>query len=253
MEELKIVYLPLDKLTPYENNARKHEKADLQTIENSINQFGMCDPIGIWSDKNIIVEGHGRLLALKELGYTEAPCIRLDHLTDEQRKAYAIAHNKTAEMSELDMAKLEQELQEITNIDMSAFGFTDEQEEKAEKDTTYTDKVQIPQYEITGEKVTLADCLKEEKANELAEEIQQANITPQEREFLMKAACRHYAFNYKNIAEYYAGASKEMQHLMEKSALVIIDFDDAIANGYVRLKTDIDAMWEIEGDATENE
>ena len=123
MEELKIVYLPLDKLTPYENNARKHEKADLQTIENSINQFGMCDPIGIWSDKNIIVEGHGRLLALKELGYTEAPCIRLDHLTDEQRKAYAIAHNKTAEMSEWDIEKLESELAELQDFDMEQFGF----------------------------------------------------------------------------------------------------------------------------------
>lgn len=127
MEELKIVYLPLDKLTPYENNARKHEKADLQTIENSINQFGMCDPIGIWSDKNIIVEGHGRLLALKELGYTEAPCIRLDHLTDEQRKAYAIVHNKTAEMSEWDFEKLESELNELKDLDfdMEQFGFED--------------------------------------------------------------------------------------------------------------------------------
>ena len=123
MEELKIVYLPLDKLTPYENNTRKHEKADLQTIENSINQFGMCDPIGIWSDKNIIVEGHGRLLALKELGCTEAPCIRLDHLTDEQRKAYAIAHNKTAEMSEWDIEKLESELAELQDFDMEKFGF----------------------------------------------------------------------------------------------------------------------------------
>ena len=123
MEELKIVYLPLDKLTPYENNSRKHEKSDLQTIENSINQFGMCDPIGIWSDKNIIVEGHGRLLALKELGYTEAPCIRLDHLTDEQRKAYAIAHNKTAEMSEWDIEKLESELAELQDFDMEKFGF----------------------------------------------------------------------------------------------------------------------------------
>lgn len=135
MEELKIVYLPLDKLTPYENNARKHEKADLKTIENSINQFGMCDPIGIWSDKNIIVEGHGRLLALKELGYTEAPCIRLDHLTDEQRKAYAIAHNKTAEMSEWDFEKLESELNELKDLDfdMEQFGFDlSEFEEPAE-------------------------------------------------------------------------------------------------------------------------
>lgn len=124
MTELKIVYLPIDKLTPYENNTRKHEKADLQTIENSINEFGFCDPIGIWGDKNIIVEGHGRLLALQELGYETAPCIRLDHLTDEQRRAYAIAHNKTAEMSEWDDEKLEAELKAI-KMDMQQFGFDD--------------------------------------------------------------------------------------------------------------------------------
>ncbi len=120
--ELKIEYLPLEALTPYERNARKHEAADVQTIKNSIINFGMCDPIGIWGDKNIIVEGHGRLMALKELGHAQAPCIRLDHLTDEQRRAYALAHNKTAEMSEWDFDLVESELSDI-EIDMEQFGF----------------------------------------------------------------------------------------------------------------------------------
>lgn len=247
---MTIKEIKTSELKEYENNPRINDNA-VDKVAESIKEFGFKVPIVIDKD-NVIIAGHTRLKASKKLGLEKVPCIVADDLTEEQAKAFRLADNKTAELAEWDMEKLEHELQEITNIDMSAFGFTDEQEEEAEKDTTYTDKVQIPQYEITGEKVTLADCLKEEKANELAEEIQNANITPQEREFLMKAACRHYAFNYKNIAEYYAGASKEMQHLMEKSALVIIDFDDAIANGYVRLKTDIDAMWEIEGDATEN-
>ena len=121
--KLNIEYLSIDALTPYRNNARKHEKADLKTIENSIREFGMCDPIGIWGEKNIIVEGHGRLLALKELGYTEVPCIRLDHLSDEQRRAYALAHNKTAEMSEWDFGLLDVEIDNIADIDMSDFGF----------------------------------------------------------------------------------------------------------------------------------
>jgi DNA modification methylase len=120
--ELKIEYLPLEALTPYERNARKHEAADIATIKNSIKEFEMCDPIGIWGDKNIIVEGHGRLLALKELGHTQAPCIRLDHLTDEQRRAYALAHNKTAEMSEWDLDLVESEIAAL-EMDMSQFGF----------------------------------------------------------------------------------------------------------------------------------
>lgn len=122
MKELKIEYIPLDDLKPYEKNARLHTETDLATIENSIREFGMCDPIGIWSKQNVIVEGHGRLLALKALGYTEVPCIRLDHLTDEQRRAYALAHNKTAEMSKWDFEMLDSELADL-DFDMEDFGF----------------------------------------------------------------------------------------------------------------------------------
>ena len=121
--ELKIEYLPVGQLKPYEKNARKHEEHDVDAIVKSIEKFGFSDPIGIWSDKNIIVEGHGRLMAAKKLGMTEVPCIRLDHLTDEQRRAYALAHNKTAENSEWDFDILPEELESIVDIDMSAFGF----------------------------------------------------------------------------------------------------------------------------------
>jgi ParB-like chromosome segregation protein Spo0J len=125
--ELKIEYLPIEDLTPYERNARKHEAADVQTIANSITEFEMCDPIGVWGYKNIIVEGHGRVLALKQLGRTQAPCIRLDHLTDEQRRAYALAHNKTAEMSSWDFENLASEMSEL-ETDMTQFGFAAETE-----------------------------------------------------------------------------------------------------------------------------
>lgn len=123
MKNLKIEYLPVESLKPYEKNARRHEEADVQTIVNSIREFGFDDPIGVWGDENLIVEGHGRLLAAKQLGMDKVPCIRLDHLTDEQRRAYALAHNKTAEMSALDWGLLDSELDGILDIDMSDFGF----------------------------------------------------------------------------------------------------------------------------------
>ena len=85
MEQLKIEYLPVDSLKPYSKHARKHSEKDIQAIINSIEEFGFDDPIGIWSNQNIIVEGHGRLIAAKRLGMEKVPCIRLDHLTDEQR------------------------------------------------------------------------------------------------------------------------------------------------------------------------
>lgn len=96
---LKIEYLPIDALTPYEKNARKHADFDVEQIAASIERYGFDDPIGVWGEKNIIVEGHGRLLAAKKLGMESVPCIRLDHLTEKERREYAIAHNRTAELS----------------------------------------------------------------------------------------------------------------------------------------------------------
>lgn len=87
MEHLKIEYLPIGQLKPYENNAKEHPQEQIDQIVESIKQFGMNDPIGIWGDEHLIVEGHGRWLALRKMGETEVPTIRLDHMTDEQRKA----------------------------------------------------------------------------------------------------------------------------------------------------------------------
>ena len=117
--ELKIEYLPIKDLKPYEKNTRKHQKKDVDNIAKSIEKFGMIDPIGIWKG-NIIVEGHGRMLACKQLGMTDVPCVRLDHLTDEQRREYAITYNATAELSEWDLDILPDELAEL---DLSDFDF----------------------------------------------------------------------------------------------------------------------------------
>lgn len=119
--ELRIEYVPISQISPYKNNARKHTDTDVEAIMNSIREFGFNDPIGIWHDE--IVEGHGRLLAAEKLGIDTVPIIRLDDLTDEQRRAYALAHNRTAELSEWDSVIRDEELAEISEIDMTAFGF----------------------------------------------------------------------------------------------------------------------------------
>ena len=118
--ELKIEYLPIKALKPYEKNTRKHQKKDVDNIARSIEKYGMNDAVGIWGENNIIVEGHGRVLACKQLGITEVPCVRLDHLTDEQRREYAIAHNATAELSEWDLEILPDEL---ADLDFDGFDF----------------------------------------------------------------------------------------------------------------------------------
>lgn len=120
---LKIEYLPLEALKPYERNAREHGERDLKAIEASIRDFGFNDPIGVWGD-NIIVEGHGRLLAAMERGLKTVPVIRLDHLTDEERRGYALAHNRTAELSSWNFDLQASELADISSFDMSEYGFS---------------------------------------------------------------------------------------------------------------------------------
>ena len=97
--------------------------------------------------------------------------------------------------------------------------------------------------------MSLDECLNSSKAYDLILEIEGSDISKAEKEFLKMAAYRHLKFNYKNIAEYYANnASPEMQRLMERSALVIIDIDNAIANGYVRLCKDIEEIMGADGE-----
>ena len=120
--KLKVEYYPIESITPYENNAKIHTEEQVEQIVKSIKEFGMNDPIAIWSDKNIIIEGHGRLMACKKLGMTEVPIIRLDDLTDEQRRAYTLIHNQTTMNTGFDIDILNEELGNL-DIDMSEFGF----------------------------------------------------------------------------------------------------------------------------------
>ena len=127
---LKIEYLPIRALTPYDKNTRKHQKLDVDNIARSIEKYGMNDAIGVWGENNIIVEGHGRLMACKQLGIKEVPVVRLDHMTDEQRREYAIAHNATAELSAWDLEFLADELAELDLSDFDfEFGLEDEAED----------------------------------------------------------------------------------------------------------------------------
>ena len=104
-----------------------------------------------------------------------------------------------------------------------------------ENDSKYTSKVSIPQYLPKAECPNIYELVSTRKYDELVTEIVNSNVTEEQKEFLIKAATRHLVFNYAKIADYYAHQDKEMQELMEKSALVLIDFEDAIANGYAKL------------------
>jgi len=122
--QLKIEQIPISELKTYENNAKIHTAEQIEQIKASIQQFGMNDPIAVWKD-NVIIEGHGRLIACNELNIDTVPVIRLDHLTDEQRRAYALIHNKLTMNTDFDLDILDMELENISDLDMEQFGFAD--------------------------------------------------------------------------------------------------------------------------------
>ena len=126
--ELQITTVAIDELIPYEHNAKRHPKKQVREIANSMEVFGNCDPIAAWHrpDGGIeIVEGHGRVMALKELGVDTAPVIFLDHLTDEERRAYAHVHNQTTLSSGFDERILADDMS-LLDFAWDAFGFDGE-------------------------------------------------------------------------------------------------------------------------------
>lgn len=251
---MNIVKMKVSELIPYINNPRNNENA-VDKVASSIKEFGFKNPIVI-DKNNIIINGHTRLLASKKLGLKEVPVIVADDLSEAQVKAFRIADNKTSEYAEWNEELLKIELEQLEemsfdldelNIDYSDFGLEidlEDTEEEFESDNVYTKEINVPHYEITGECPLLTDLVKEEKTNSLIERINNSNIPQGIKDFLIKASYRHLAFNYQNIAEYYAHADKEVQELMEESALVIIDYDNAIRNGYVQIKEAINEMIE---------
>ena len=157
--KLKVEYLPIEEVKPYKNNAKIHTPEQIDQIKASIQQFGMNDPIGIWSKENIIVEGHGRLLACQELGYKEIPVIRLDDLTDEQRRAYTLAHNQLTMNTGFDLDILNEELNNL-EIDMSEFGFdaiNQEEIELTEDEYNFDEEVKPEAKSKRGEIYKLGD------------------------------------------------------------------------------------------------
>lgn len=236
---MNIVYKNLTEIRPYEKNPRKNKKA-VDKVVASIEEFGFKNPIIIDQD-GIIVAGHTRYLAATKLQLESVPCILADDLSDEQIKAFRLADNKTAEFAEWDFDLLDEELSEILNIDMEDFGF-ELGDLLDDEESNYTVKADIPQYTPKGEEPEFYEMVNTEKVDELLEEIEASNVTEDQKEFLRQAAQRHLGFNYKNIAEYYCHQDKEMQELMEKSALVIIDFNDAMKNGYIKMTKKLESI-----------
>lgn len=273
-------YISVNDVKSYAKNMRTHSPEQVDQICDSIKQFGFTNPLLI-DKNNVIIAGHGRLEAAKKLRIKFVPCIRLEDLNEEQARALRIADNQLALNAGWDFDMLKQELDalQMSSFDLQFTGFSEQElsdimgkdvkfgfdsddlgnastsdgkgsEDNVEEEISslYSVETKTPIYEPLGLNVTLKDCLDLKKVQELIAEIDKSNVTEEEKTFLKCAAYRHAVFHYKNTAEYYAAnASPEMQRLMENSALVIIDFDSAIKNGYVKLTKRIEQIMAEEG------
>lgn len=121
----------------------------------------------------------------------------------------------------------------MKQINMFGNEFSKEEEKK------YTTKIETPIYEPKNQKPHLLELIDKSKSQRLIRKIQNSNLSIEEKNFLIDSAYRHNIFNYEKIADYYSHSNKEMQELMEDSALVIIDFEKAIQLGYIRLSDEI--------------
>lgn len=281
MEKLKIKFEKPENLIPYVNNNKIHSDEQILRIASSIQEFGFQQPVVV-DKNNVIIIGHGRVQAAIKLKLKSVPIVVADHLDEYQVKALRIADNKTSS-NEYDIDKLRFDIKslELKDFNMSSLGirideledllkdidldipkmdFLKVEEQKQQKqiesiikqredenENIYTDKIATPIYEPKGEKPKLSDLIDLNKYNSLCKEIEKSDLSKEEKEFLMFSASRHIVFNYENIANYYAHSEKKSQELFEKSALVIIDFDKAIENGFVNLSKEINESY-IEND-----
>lgn len=201
--------------------------------------------------------GNKRFRALVENGVRFVPADyvrRLSEYSAEEVREFVLQDN--LQRGEWDVDKL---LEQYGEDELRALGggfdeliaeFAGKGEESSFE---YSSKIEAPQYNITGENPDVEELYDTEKADELVKEVDAADIPKEVKRFLKAAAMRHVVFNFRNIAEYYAHADAKTQRLMEKSALVIIDFEDAIRNGFVIVSEKMGALMEKDGKGEKEE
>jgi len=247
-----IIQSSVSELIPYAANSRTHSDAQVAQIAASIKEFGWTNPILIDGDNGLIA-GHGRLLAARKLGMDTVPAIVLDHLTKSQQRALVIADNQLALNAgwNMDMLKAEIEDLKLDDFNIALLGFDSKElaemfaEDVEAPDSIYTNKIASPVYEPKGEKPLVKELYDDNKAKELIAAIKASALPENEKNFLVAAASRHIVFDYAKVANFYAHSSVDCQELMETSALVIIDFDKAIENGFVKLTSEINDMFQL--------
>jgi len=241
---MKTVTLPLNKLIAYAGNPRKNDHA-VEAVASAIKRFGFRVPVLAKSDGTLI-DGHLRVKAAKHLGMEEVPVVLCDDLSEADIKALRISINRMAELAEWDNELLAGELQGLSDLGINPESVGFDQEYLSgllngdnPEDSAYTRRIETPCYEITGTNPEPKELCDSTKSERLIAEIKKTTLPQEVVEFLIHAAHRHTVFDFGKVAEFYAHADEPTQRLMEKSALVIVDFKQAVEQGFVELSENI--------------
>lgn len=235
--------MPIDQLVEFQGNLKRLSEKNRTKLVDSICTRGFIAPFFAWDDTGglKLLDGHQRLktlLWMRQKGWDipmlPVDLIEADSIDDAKSKLLAIT-SQYGEFTVDGFIEFTTGIELSDNIRLTDSDWSVDHKENESIDDEYTHKIDAPIYEVTGEKPTFAEMVDKEKAEKLIEQINKSKLADEEKEFLILASKRHIVFDYHKIAEYYAHASQEVQELMEKSALVIIDFNKAIENGYARL------------------
>lgn len=239
--------LEINKLKPNKANPRIIKDKKFKKLIKSIKEFPeMLElrPIVVAEDMTIL-GGNMRYKACIDAGLKEVPVTIAKGLTDAQKQEFIVKDNVGFGEWEWDMLANEWDSVQLAEWGLDVWENQDDVIE--EEDETYTRKIVAPTYEPKNKKPELDDLFNTDKADELIHKIKQAKLSEEETLFLSHCALRHTVYDYSKIADFYAHSSKEIQKLMEDSALVIIDFDKAIENGYVKLTKEIALAYKKNG------
>lgn len=242
----KITETNIEALQQDDKNFNKGTKKGRKLIDKSIRKFGAGRSI-LLDKNNRIIAGNKTQELAREAGIKKVIVIdaKPDELVAVRRGDVDLDSEKGREMALADNAT------GAANLDWDDDALARAQEEIGlsvedwnvtigqKIDDTYSRKIEAPVYEPSGVSPNLSDCYDSTKTEELIEEIKEAELPDEVREFLIYAAYRHTEFNYGMIADYYCNATKEIQELFENSALVIIDFKKAIERGFVKMTDEL--------------
>jgi hypothetical protein len=242
--------VPVGKLTTHPANPRQ---GDIGAVAASIDAHGFYGALVVQRSTGHVLAGNHRLLAARQLKMKRVPVVWVD-VDDEQATRILLADNRTSDLGTYDNAALADLLKTLATTDRGLDGIgydgddldallLDLGSEGTRTAPDYTMKVEAPIYEPTGAKPDVSALAKTDTRDELLAAIDDADLPDDLRRFLRLAAERHTRFDYEVIANFYAHAPAEVQRLMEASALVVIDYEQAIERGYVRFHDAVNTVF----------